>query len=217
MTRRRPRALLFDWDNTLVDTWESIHEALNATLSAMGHAPWTPEETRTRVRASARDSFPLLFGERAAEAMGIYFKNYEATHLNRLQASPGADLAIKALAEDGLYLAVVSSKQGRILRAEADHLGWTSYFSRLVGANDAKRDKPAVEAVELALRGSGIARGPEVWFIGDTDIDMICAVNAGCLPVLLRVVPPAKGEFPGAEPSHHVAGFSELTELLDSV
>ena len=25
----RPRAILFDWDNTLVDSWVTIHEALN--------------------------------------------------------------------------------------------------------------------------------------------------------------------------------------------
>ena len=25
---RSPRAILFDWDNTLVDTWATIHEAL---------------------------------------------------------------------------------------------------------------------------------------------------------------------------------------------
>ena len=27
----RPRAILFDWDNTLVDSWVTIHEALNIT------------------------------------------------------------------------------------------------------------------------------------------------------------------------------------------
>ena len=47
-------------------------------------------------------------------------------------------------------------------------------------------DKPAVAPVEMALAGSGVARGPDVWFVGDTDIDMTCAVNAGCYTVLLR-------------------------------
>src|SRR4029079_2421978 len=38
---RPPRAVLFDWDNTLVDNWATITEAFNATLTAMGHRPWT--------------------------------------------------------------------------------------------------------------------------------------------------------------------------------
>ena len=48
--RQRPRAILFDWDNTLVESWGVIHEALNLTLAAMGHAHWTREETEKRVR-----------------------------------------------------------------------------------------------------------------------------------------------------------------------
>ena len=53
----RPVALLFDWDNTLADTWPAIHHALAVTFRAMDREPWTFEETRARVRASARDSF----------------------------------------------------------------------------------------------------------------------------------------------------------------
>ena len=30
-----PRAILFDWDNTLVDSWATIHEALNFVMAAM--------------------------------------------------------------------------------------------------------------------------------------------------------------------------------------
>jgi phosphoglycolate phosphatase len=73
---RPPRAVLFDWDNTLVDNWATITEAFNATLTAMGHRPWTIEETRARVRASLRDSFPKLFGERWEEAKRIYIDTF---------------------------------------------------------------------------------------------------------------------------------------------
>ena len=34
-TPARPRALLLDWDNTLVDSWEGIRDALNTALVAM--------------------------------------------------------------------------------------------------------------------------------------------------------------------------------------
>ena len=217
MSLGRPRALLFDWDNTLVDSWRSIHDALNHTLESMGHAPWTLEETRARVRASARDSFPVLFGGRAGEAMEIFYQTFEAHHLRRLQECPGAGAMLRTLAADGLYLAVVSNKLGRLLRREAEHLGWSGLFSRLVGATDAERDKPAAESVALALRDSGIAPGEQVWFIGDTDIDLLCAVNAGCMPILMRPEPPGPDEFPGTPPRRHVATFAELIELLKTL
>ena len=34
-------------------------------------------------------------------------------------------------------------------------------------------------------RESGIKAGEGVWFVGDTGVDMECAHNSGCVPVLL--------------------------------
>ncbi|MFQ5773176.1 MAG: HAD family hydrolase [Kiloniellaceae bacterium] len=214
MTPIRPRALLFDWDNTLIDSWGAIHNALAVTFRAMGREPWTFEQTRQRVRASARDAFPVLFGERAGEAAEIFYRAFEAEHLDNLRERDGAGDMLRALAaEKAFYLAVVSNKRGYLLRREAVHLGWSAYFDRLVGANDAVRDKPAAAAVELALAEAPVAPGPEVWFVGDTDIDMRCAVDAGCVPVLLRPAPPAEGEF-GHAPRLHVSSCGALLEAL---
>lgn len=213
-TPPRPRAILFDWDNTLVDNWVVIHDALNTALVAMGHEPWTLAETRARVRASARDSFPLLFGSRWEEAQKIFYDAFRARHLESLREMPGAGRMLEELAAQGIYLAVVSNKQGAYLREEAERLGWTGWFGRLVGATDAARDKPAVEPVEMALEGSGIARGPEVWFVGDTDIDLACGANAGCIPVLMRPEAPGKGEFAATPPVHYVPGCPELARIV---
>ena len=68
----RPRAILFDWDNTLVDSWTTIHEALNAVMAAMEKPLWSLRETKERVRLSLRESFPLHFGDRWEEARRIY-------------------------------------------------------------------------------------------------------------------------------------------------
>ena len=181
----------------------------------MGQEPWTLDQTRARVRRSAREAFPALFGVRAEEAMEIFYGAFERDHLETLRPGDGAEPMLRGLADGGArYLAVVSNKRGDLLRREAAHLGWDNYFGRLVGALDAARDKPAVEAVELALAGSGLAPGPEIWFVGDTDIDMACAVEAGCLPVLLRPDPPGPDEFEGAAPRLHVTGCTHLLETV---
>ncbi len=100
------------------------------------------------------------------------------------------------LAGKGLYLGVVSNKRGEYLRREADHLGWTGHFRALAGAGDAARDKPAIEHVKLAL--GDLACGADVWLVGDADIDLKCATNAGCTPVLMRPAAPCGGRVPGA-------------------
>jgi phosphoglycolate phosphatase len=197
----RPRALLFDWDNTLVDSWPTIHEALNTTLAAMGHAPWTLDESKERVRLSLRDSFPTLFKERWEEARQLYLDAFRAVHLDRLRALPGVVELLDHLKGEDLYLAVVSNKTGSILRREADRLGWTGYFRRLVGATDAAADKPDAAPVAMALGGGEIAAGPDVWFVGDTAVDMQCAINSGCVPVLLGPADPADREFAQFKPA----------------
>jgi len=180
-----PRAILFDWDNTLVDGWAAIAAALNAALTAFGHAPWPVAEVKGRVRQSLRDSFPALFGERWQEARTIFQDSYGARHLEVLQPLAGAAAMLEAVAGQGLYLGVVSNKTGRFLRREAEWLGWTRHFGALVGAGDAARDKPHADPILMALAPSGIAAGPEVWYVGDTGIDMQAARAAGCRAVLL--------------------------------
>ena len=211
-----PKAILLDWDNTLVENWESVHDAMITTLRAMGHVPWSLEETRRRALRSLRDSFPDLFGEEWEAAREIFYARFTASHLEGLRALPGAEELLAGLSGCGIFLAVVSNKTGDYLRSEAAHLGWTRFFGAVVGATDAEEDKPAVAPVDLALAGSGVARGPNVWLVGDGAVDMECARRSGCVPVLLRDQPPAEAEFGANGPHFHVRSCVELAALLRS-
>jgi phosphoglycolate phosphatase len=181
----RPRAILFDWDNTLVDSWTTIHEALNTVMTAMGKPLWSLRETKDRVRLSLRESFPHQFGERWEEARRLYLDAFGAIHLDRLTALPGRGELLRGLNEEGIFLGVVSNKTGALLRRELDHIGWSALFGSVVGAGDASADKPAAAPVLLALESSGVSAGETVWLVGDTGVDMQCARNSGCIPILL--------------------------------
>ncbi len=198
----RPRAILFDWDNTLIDSWPAIHSATNAVMAAMGHPLWTFEETKTRVRKSLRDTFPVMFGDRWEEARDVFYGHFRAHHIQDLREMPGISDMLDALAGAGFYMAVVSNKDGTLLRAEAAHLGWDRYFGALVGAGDAARDKPASDPIELALKPSSHVAGSATWYVGDTNVDMECACAATCVPVLLRGHDAGEGEFAAHPPAY---------------
>lgn len=210
----RPEAIVFDWDNTLIDSWAAIHDAQNHVLVHFGMRPWSLEETRRRVRGSMRDAFPALFGARWREAGEVFYDRFTARHLETLSPLPGAEELLEALSRAGIYLAVVSNKKGDYLRMEASHLGWERYFGRMVGAFDASHDKPAAEPVELALSEGGIAPNPGVWLVGDADIDLECAVNAGCTPVLVRGEEPRPDEFAAYPPAAYVKDCVTLCKLV---
>jgi phosphoglycolate phosphatase len=209
----RPRALIFDWDNTLVDSWVCMRESYNMTFRHFGMAEWSMEETQAQVAASMRDSFPTMFGARWQEARDVFTRSFEAIHLSHLHPLPGAGEMLAALQDAGLYLAVVSNKRGTFLRKEAEILGWVDLFGALVGADDATADKPDRAPVLLALAPGGLAPDSSVWFVGDSPIDMHCAVNSGCTPILMRPHPPCDGEFLHA-PVRHLPRCGDLAGLV---
>ena len=96
---------------------------------------------------------------------------------------PGLDALLAAAA--AYPCAVVSNKDGDFVRREADSLGLTKYFAAIVGAGDAVRDKPDRAPFEMALRPFNLAPGPEIWYVGDTALDMQAAHECGCVAVLL--------------------------------
>lgn len=180
----KPEALLFDWDNTLVDTWPVITMALNSTLQYMGHETWSEARVRRDVKRSMRDSFPELFGDRWQEAAARYQSDYRALHLEHLTPLPDAQSMLDTVLEAKIFLAIVSNKRGISLRAEIEHLGWQKYFKASVGADDAPRDKPHPDPAMLALKDSGIVSGKHIWFIGDTGVDIECAHAIGATAIL---------------------------------
>jgi len=184
VTARRPRALLFDWDGTLIDSWGAIHRALVDTQEARGVAPWTLAETRARL-SSLREHFPVLFGDAWRDALDDYRRRYYATHLEAIAALDGAEALLDACAALGAPLAVVSNKLGDGLRREAAHLGWSGRFAALVGSGDAPYDKPDPAPARVALAALGLDAGPDVWLVGDSAVDLACARNAGLGAVLV--------------------------------
>lgn len=220
MPLTKPHAILFDWDNTLADTWPIIHKALSATLVAMGREAWSIEDVRQGregIHQSLRDSFPRLFGDKWEDARAIYYKHFLGCHLEELGVLPGVEEVLKKLKGTDIYVAIVSNKTGQYLRDEVDHLGWNKYFRRIVGATDAPRDKPHPDPVFMALADTGIAPGPDVWFIGDSETDLETAGNAGCTPLFY-----GDGNFHERFLQQHgeirrLRNHRELLELLETV
>jgi phosphoglycolate phosphatase len=119
----------------------------------------------------------------------------------------------------GIYSVVVSNKRGENLRKEAQHIGWNHLFDSITGADDAARDKPFADPVHLALNGSGMQPSADIWFIGDSEIDLECAKNTGCTAILYGDDASAHPEYSqthyrGFPYSAHVLNHRQIMEML---
>jgi phosphoglycolate phosphatase len=214
---QRPDAVIFDWDNTLVDSWRTIHGALVETFTAMDQEPWTLAETKQRVRQSLRDSFPNLFGARWEEAASVFYAAFERSHIENLAPMPGAKRLLQQAAALIPLLGVVSNKTGRLLRKETAHLGWDDYFAAVIGAGDASRDKPDAAPVDLFRTNNGLTGESVIWYVGDADIDIETAANSGCIAVLVHPEHRNQREIVPISPEIAVAGCEELAAMLETL
>lgn len=183
-----PKAILFDWDNTLMDTTPVLYKAFCVLREHYNLPEYSMEEYQKRTGLSLRETFPDLFGDKWEEAKQVYLDAYRAHHLAMLTPFDRAKEVVELACRKTGRVGVVSNKTGAILREEIAHLGWQSYFHAVVGAGDAEHDKPAADPVFKALEGTGIVYengklSASVWFVGDGDADMECARVSGCLPV----------------------------------
>jgi phosphoglycolate phosphatase len=208
-----PRAILFDWDNTLVENWLAIQAAMNAALDAAGHPPMDLDEVKLQARLSAREIFPRLFGETWQQARALYYAHFERNHLDGLRLMEGAEALLGVLGALEIPLAIVSNKRGDILRREIGHLGWNDRFRAVVGSLDAAADKPDPASIRLALSKVGVDAGADVWLVGDTDVDMRAAAAAGCLPVLVGPGPSEPTLLEGVEVGIRYRNCTELAGI----
>lgn len=183
--KRLPKAILFDWDNTLVNTWHVAFKAMNIARETVGRLPFTIEEFWQRPHHSMRDAAAELFGNHRERGEKVFYENVEKLHLQEINMLEGAENLLKDLFVRGIYMGIVSNKEGTYLRKEVDHLGWNSYFHHVIGSRDTEEDKPSSLPVHAALQKCTINPSHQVWFVGDSIVDVHCARASGCVPIVV--------------------------------
>lgn len=207
--RKLPKAILFDWDNTLVDTWKTAHNAMNTAREAVGLPPLTKEEFFQRPHHSLRDSAFDLFGEQFEKGERLFYEHIGKIHLQEIKTLEGAAFLLETLISRDIYLGIVSNKSGPHLRKEVAHLGWEPHFRKVIGSKDTHEDKPSPIPVLAALHESKITPGHEVWFVGDSIVDVYCAQASGCIPVVVGF-----GEASQQKDIIHAKDCQGLTQLI---
>lgn len=207
--RKLPKAILFDWDNTLVNTWRVAYDAMNVALEAVGRDSITVDEFWSRPHHSMRDAAYELFGEHHEKGRRIFYETVEKRHLHNIVALQGAESLLKNLKNLSIYTGIVSNKEGNYLRREVEHLGWKPHFRQIVGAQDTEEDKPSPVPVLVALQDSTVVPGHDVWFVGDSIVDVYCARASGCVPVVV-----GHGEAAQQDDIIHAKNCDGLAQLI---
>ena len=181
-----PKAILFDWDNTLVNNWEPIFFAYKKTLEALGLKKQSKEETLKNAKYSLRETFPRIFKNDWKKAKKVFYSEFKKIHLKKIKPIPNALKILKKIKEKKIKCGVISNKDGNLLRKEINKLEWKKYFKVIVGANEAKKDKPSKYPLVLALNKFSLKSNKNIWYVGDNDIDIEFAKKNNCLSIFIE-------------------------------
>lgn len=173
MFENKFKAVFFDWDNTIVDTWPILLKATNAVLNHFNLSSISLDEVKIRARLSTRESFPEKFGDRWQEAQEIF---YQAIDDGKAELKIYNDVMpkMKQLHNNGYKIAIISNKRNDMLRDEISNFKIPNDL--ILGSGDTEYDKPNPEMGIIALKYFGL-KAKEAVYIGDSITDWEFAKN----------------------------------------
>ncbi len=171
------RGIVFDFDLTLVDSARGICENLNAVARENGLRRLELDEVRKTIGWALADAMRHFWGDGPVETAWLprYRRLFESSDYAGVRPFESAVPALKRLISAGAKLGIATNRltpEG-IVRAA----GLYDYFPVIVGIGSL-RPKPAPDIVLEALSRMGVPARQGL-YVGDTDIDMKTAVNAG--------------------------------------
>lgn len=174
-----PRAILFDLDGTLIDTFRLYVECIRRTLAPyLGHVP-TDEEMAARGPGSERSFLLGWLGDEAGErAHADLGGHYEALHGALHDGMyDGVREMLDALRAAGYPLGIVTGKGRRAWEVTDREMGLGA-FAVVVTDDDVRAPKPDPQGLLAAAAALGLPPA-EIVFVGDSEADLQAGRAAG--------------------------------------
>lgn len=207
------RAILFDLDGTLLNTLEDLRDALNYALAGHGYPTRTLEEVRRFVGNGMAKlierSVPV--GAETAPVLETFLPYYQAHSMDKTRPYDGVGTLLDSLKGRGAAMAIVTNK------AHAAAVPLCGRFfpqvDTVVGAREGVPTKPQSDMIRLAMTELG-ASAEETVYVGDSEVDLATARNAGLDYVCVTWGFRSRAELEAQGAAHFAADPGELLTLL---
>lgn len=181
------RACIFDLDGTLADTLPTVHHYCSASLVHFGLKPVTLEQSRGLCRLSIAEFYPNLLRlggcpeERIAQLLEPIRQYDLNSYLQDIfyltRPYPGVTALLERLKEIGVTRAVLTNKPAPLAQALMSAL-FPGLLDEVAGQTPSSVSKPDPRSLTDLLDRLNTDK-ESCLFVGDTDVDMRTAQNAG--------------------------------------
>jgi len=183
----RARAVIFDLDGTLADTFELIVSAWNASVGFHRGKVYSNQEVISRFGIPDPEMIRReLAGEPAdacERAVEVYHAHYAQRHEDVVSAFKGVDDLLTQLRERRVPLGLMTGKGRRSAGITLDALGWSGVFDAVITGHDVPRQKPDPAGPLAAAKLLGMPPA-QCAFVGDSPADIGAGHAAGMITVM---------------------------------
>ncbi len=212
------KLIIFDLDGTIADTIYSIRDGVNLAMDKYGYPRRSYEDIRRAIGNGARELIRLSLpnekqddGKLISDVLADYNVFYGETYANIDGTYPGMDEAVKTLKSRGYKLAVLSNKQDVYVKKIMSLLFKNGEFSYAAGQTELPK-KPDPTAPRMIADMLGV-KPDECAFVGDSDVDVKTARNAGMHSVACSWGYRPREELSGAE--YIIESAEELLHIFN--
>jgi len=215
--RQLIRGIIFDFDGTLIDSYEAIAESLNHVRAAFALPAFALEQVRPMVGHGLEHLIAEAIGpERVDEGVRLFRQSYAQICERKTSILPQVKQTLDALDGRGYQMAIASNKPSYfardILKAlEMDHL-----FAEVLGPNDVDRPKPDPEMLEIIIMRIGLSP-EEVVYVGDMPLDVEVGRRAGVAVYAVPTGSATRADLLQARPDRLLHRFGDLLSILPSL
>lgn len=200
------RFVIFDLDGTLIDSELDLAASVNAMLRHFGRhelpipviGTYIGDGAPMLIRRALGDPADREFLQDALNYFLVYYRDHK---LDRTLPYPGIKEALQQIAGSeghSRQLAVLTNKPVRASQHILAGLGMAEHFMQVYGGNSFETKKPDPFGANKLLAEAG-AKPEETVMVGDSEVDILTAHNAGLwsvgvsygfAPQTLEQVPP---------------------------
>jgi phosphoglycolate phosphatase len=211
----RYRAVLFDLDGTLVDSYSALAEAVNHARRTHGLL----ELSAARIRDLVGDGVERLL-QRAFERAEVprsvvtaFESRYDEICCPESKILADVDVTLDELSSLGIEMAVCTNKPTVFSKKILDFLGLSRYFRAIVGPDLAGARKPEAGHLLFTLDSVRCAAA-DALFVGDMPIDVHTARNAGLDVAVIPSGSSSREQLTASDPDHLLERFSDLLKIV---
>ena len=212
------KLIIFDLDGTLVNTVIDLNAGINYALKKNGFPTKRVEQTSKAIGNGiaitiARSLPKDVTDEAKARVLKDFREYYKDHYLDNSTIYSGMINVLKRLKEQGHKLAVATNKLDEIAKQMINAL-YPNFFDYVQGDIPELPKKPDPYLLKTVISKFDVDNS-EVIYVGDSEVDVLTAKNAGVKVILADYGYHHDEEFYKENSGHHIKHPNELLDVIE--